>query len=156
MKLKESDYKKITQFFDREMPTSIGNIPIIKKKSESDMTIGGFHLYKQYDKWMVNDIDETIIFETRKNAIYYILMRCYHKNSKAKHLRQLDEKLGIYKSQIHHYHSLLKRTTDHWYFELYYSKMNEAVARYNAIRRELRNWFIFAKYIKLGIIKHET
>lgn len=148
--LRPADFIKVRRFIDRETRDYKDTTPIVKELSPVELFIGKCHIVKEDDIWVINHVGSRIIFNSKRNAMYYAFLIGFKDTKMIPELMAIDSKLGSSQNDIVRLKFILsqpKIKEDGWKTGLYHNKLSEAVARYQKAKSDMHNWMDYAKYI---------
>ena len=147
-KLKQADFTKVKNFIDAETKRAKDFLPIVSEISSTDLWIGNCHIVYNNDIWEVSHLLKHLVFNNKRNAMYYAFLIAYNNTKLIPSLLDIDSKLGNTQNDIMLYkHCLEHSGKDSFKLELYHNKLSEAVAKYKKVRNDMYNWMDYAKYI---------
>jgi hypothetical protein len=148
--LRPADFVKVKRFIDRESREYKDITPIVKELSPVELHIGKCHIVKEEEVWVVNHIGNRILFNSKRNAMYYAFLIAFKNTKLIPELMAIDNKIGNTQSDIVRLKFILDQPSvkrDGWKVGLYHTKLSEAVARYRKAKNDMHNWMDYAKYI---------
>ena len=148
--LQPGDFIKVKRFINKQTREYRDKTPIVKELSSVELYIGKCHIIRKDDIWVVDHVGSKIIFNSKRNAMYYAFLVAFKDTSKIPELLAIDSKLGITQTDIvrlKHILSQPKIKKDGWKTGLYHNKLSEAVAKYQKAKSDMHNWMDYAKYI---------
>ena len=148
--LRPADFIKVKRFIARESREYADTAPIVKELSPVELSIGKCHIVKEDEVWVVNHVGSRIIFNSKRNAMYYAFLTAFKSTKLIPELMAIDNKLGVTQSDIVRLKFILKQRKvrdDEWKVGLYHNKLSEAVAKYQKAKNDMHNWMDYAKYI---------
>lgn len=148
--LRPSDFIKVKRFIAKETREYKDKTPIVKEISSVDLYIGKCHITKEDDIWVVNHLSSRIIFNSKRNAMYYAFLIGFKDTRLIPELLAIDCKLGSSQNDIIRLKFILNQPSvrnDGFKVGLYHNKLSEAVARYRKAKNDMHNWMDYAKYI---------
>jgi len=148
MQLKQSDFIKVQQFIDSESKKAKSSLPIVSELSSTELWIGECEIKYENECWVANHLSNRILFNSKRNAMYYAFLIAYKNTKLIPELLAIDNKLAISQSEIVRYKYCIKASRrDNFKVGLYHNKLSEAVARYKKAKNDMYNWMDCAKYI---------
>jgi hypothetical protein len=148
--LKPEDFVKVKRFIDRETKNYAAKTPIVKELSSVELFIGDCKVVKDDDVWTAHYKGETLLFNSKRNAMYYAFLVAFENTRLIPELLAIDGKLSKTQNDILRYKHLLNQPNiknDGWKTGLYHNKLSEAVAKYQKAKNDMHNWMDYAKYI---------
>jgi len=148
--LRPADFIKVKRFIDRETRDYKDRTPIVKEISSVDLYIGKCHITREDDIWVVNHLSERLIFNSKRNAMYYAFLVGFKDTRLIPELLAIDCKLGSSQNDIERLKFILDQPSvrkDGFKVGLYHNKLSEAVAKYRKAKNDMHNWMDYAKYI---------
>lgn len=148
--LKPEDFIKVKRFIDRETRKYSSETPIVKEISSVEVVIGECKVLKDNEVWTVHHKGETLLFNSKRNAMYYAFLVAFKNTKLIPELLSIDDKLSKTQAEILRYKHLIsqpKIRNDNWKVGLYHNKLSEAVAKYQKAKNDMHNWMDYAKYI---------
>jgi hypothetical protein len=148
--LRPADFIKVKRFIDKETREYKDRTPIVKEISSVDLYIGKCHITKEDDIWVVNHLSNRIIFNSKRNAMYYAFLIGFKDTRLIPELLAIDCKLGSSQNDIIRLKFILNQPgvrEDEFKVGLYHNKLSEAVAKYRKAKNDMHNWMDYAKYI---------
>jgi len=147
-RLKQADFIKVRQFIDSETKEAKKHLPIVSEQSSTELQIGTCGIIYENDLWVVMHMANRILFNSKRNAMYYAFLIAYKSTKLIPELLAIDSKLGNTQSEIVRYKYCIKQAgNDGFKVGLYHIKLSEAVARYRKAKNDMHNWMDCAKYI---------
>lgn len=148
--LKPEDFIKVKRFIDRETKKYNAAAPMVKELSSVEVVIGECKVVKDGEVWTVRHGGETLLFNSKRNAMYYAFLVAFKNTKLIPELLSIDDKLSKTQDEIIRYKHLLNQPnikSDNWKVGLYHNKLSEAVAKYQKAKNDMHNWMDYAKYI---------
>jgi hypothetical protein len=148
--LKPADFIKVKRFIDNETKSFKGKDPIVREISSVEVHIGKCRIVKMEDTWKVEHLGNQILFNSKRNAMYYAFLVAFRNTKMIPELLAIDSKLGNTQAEIIRLKHILSQTSirkDNWKTGLYHNKLSEAVAKYQKAKNDMHNWMDYAKYI---------
>jgi len=148
--LRPADFIKVKRFIDRETRDYKDKTPIVKEISSVELHIGHCHIVMEDDIWIVNQHSSRIIFNSKRNAMYYAFLIAFKNTKLIPELMAIDSKLGSTQNDITRLKFILSQPQtkqDGFKTGLYHNKLSEAVAKYRKAKNDMHNWMDYAKYI---------
>ena len=148
--LKPEDFVKVKRFIDRETKKYSDTTPMVKELSSVEVIIGECKVVKDDAIWRVEHKGNDILFNSKRNAMYYAFLVAFDNKKMIPELLAIDSKIGNSQDEILRLKYLLKQPAivkDNWKTGLYHNKLSEAVARYQKAKNDMHNWMDYAKYI---------
>ena len=148
--LKPEDFVKVKRFIDRETKNYAAKTPIVKELSSVELFIGDCKIVKSGEVWMAKHSGEEIIFNSKRNAMYYAFLLAFKSTALIPELLDIDYKLSRTQEEITRLKEMLRHSSirkDEWKTGLYHNKLSEAVAKYQKAKNDMHNWMDYAKYI---------
>ncbi len=148
--LRPADFIKVKRFINKETREYRDKTPIVRELSSVELYIGKCHIIKQDDIWVVDHIGNRIIFNSKRNAMYYAFLVAFKDTSKIPELLAIDSRLGSTQNDIVRLKYILaqpKIKEDGFKTGLYHNKLSEVVAKYKKAKNDMHNWMDYAKYI---------
>ena len=148
--LRLEDFIKVKRFINKEFKKYNDITPIVKELSTIELYIGKCHIKKEDDIWVVMHLSSRILFNSKRNAMYYAFLIGFKNTRFIPELMAIDCKLGNTQSDIvrlKHILNLPSIKNDNWKVGLYHNKLSEAVAKYQEAKNDMHNWMDYAKYI---------
>jgi hypothetical protein len=148
--LRPADFIKVKRFIDKETREYKDTTPIVKELSPVELYVGNCHIEKEDDIWTVKHAGCKIIFNSKRNAMYYAFLVGFKDTRLIPELMAIDCKLGSTQNDIVRLKHMLaqpKIKVDGWKTGLYHNKLSEAVAKYQKAKNDMHNWMDYAKYI---------
>ena len=148
--LRPEDFIKVKRFINKETRHYKDLTPIVKELSAVELSIGKCHIKKEDDTWVVTHLSSRILFNSKRNAMYYAFLIGFKNTRLIPELMAIDCKLGNTQSDIIRLKHILSQPVvkkDDWKIGLYHNKLSEAVAKYQEAKHDMHNWMDYAKYI---------
>ena len=148
--LRPADFIKVKRFIDRETRDYKERTPIVKEISSVDLYVGKCRIMKENDIWVVEHLSNRIIFNSKRNAMYYAFLIGFKDTRLIPELLAIDCKLGSSQNDIERLKFILNQPCvqkDGFKVGLYHNKLSEAVAKYRKAKNDMHNWMDYAKYI---------
>jgi len=148
--LRPADFIKVKRFIDKETREYKDTTPIVREISTIELHIGKCHIAKEDDVWVVEHFSSRIIFNSKRNAMYYAFLIGFKDTKMIPELMAIDNKIGNTQADIIRLKHILSQPSikrDGWKTGLYHNKLSEAVAKYQKAKNDMHNWMDYAKYI---------
>ena len=148
--LTSDDFIKVKRFIKNETRNYKDKHPIVKEKSPVELYIGKCYITKEEDVWVVAYLSNRIIFNSKRNAMYYAFLVAFENTKLIPELLSIHSKLGSTQDDIIRLKYMLKQPNiknDSWKTGLYHNELSEAVAKYQKAKNDMHNWMDYAKYI---------
>jgi len=148
--LRPADFIKVKRFIDKETREYKDTTPIVRELSSVELYVGKCHITKEYDLWVVEHYSSRIIFNSKRNAMYYAFLIGFKDTKMIPELMAIDNKIGNTQADIIRLKHILSQPStkkDGFKTGLYHNKLSEAVAKYQKAKNDMHNWMDYAKYI---------
>jgi len=148
--LRPADFIKVKRFIDKETREYKDTTPIVKELSPVELHIGKCRIAKENDIWVVNHVGSRIIFNSKRNAMYYAFLIGFKDTKMIPELLAIDNQIGNTQAEIVRLKHILSQPSirrDGWKVGLYHNKLSNAVAKYQKAKHDMHNWMDYAKYI---------
>ena len=148
--LRPADFIKVKRFIDKETREYKDTTPIVRELSSVELYVGKCHIIKEDDIWVVEHYSSRLIFNSKRNAMYYAFLIGFKDTKMIPELMAIDNKIGNTQADIVRLKHILSQPSikkDGWKVGLYHNKLSEAVAKYQKAKHDMHNWMDYAKYI---------
>lgn len=148
--LKPADFIKVKRFIDKETRAYDDRDPIVRELSSVELHIGKCRIVKIEDAWKVEHVGNNILFNSKRNAMYYAFLVAFKSTQMIPELLAIDNKIGNTQAEIIRLKHILSQPVirkDNFKTGLYHNKLSEAVAKYQKAKNDMHNWMDYAKYI---------